>query len=391
MKFVLMLVARYMFASRGDRLFGFVTLFSVIGIAIGVAAINTVQAAQNGVIDQTLEQARRGVPDLSVRLAGGAAMPSDQELVSVLRGLAQVESVQPFVEGQAAISWNGRTEPLILRGVMPDVFLEMHANADSNFVQPTDSWPLIVPSSVQRRWGFFQGEQVDVISADGETTALGWLPRSRTFTIVGSHQLGGSTPTMFATLDQAQRYLRVKSQWTGLAVTVDARVKDLSELKQTVEAVFIAGGDNIAIETWEDINVVQADVFRVMKRVMAVVLALIMLIAGFNILASQLMLVREKRNSIAVFRTMGAGRDQLVLAFMLIGLVIGLGGVVSGLVLTGVFALGIQALNVSIPLLFLGGDLVLIAAIAIAICFLSTLYPAIRAASVDPALALRDA
>ena len=391
MKFVWMLVARYMFASRGDRLFGFVTLFSVVGIAIGVAAINTVQAAQNGVISQTLEQARRGVPDLSIRLVGGSAMAEDNALLSQLAALSEVESVQPFVEGQAAISSNGRTEPMILRGLSPLQFDDFLRGEAASAMQQDGQWPLIVPASSQRRLGVFHGDPVEVISADGEATALGWLPRSRTFTVAGFHQQGGSTPTMFSSLDLAQLYLRMKHQWTGLALKTARDGPDLDVIKQRVGELLTDRGDDIVLETWEDINVVQADVFTVMKRVMAIVLALIMLIAGFNILASQLMLVREKRSSIAVFRTMGASKMHLVLAFVLIGLIIGLCGVILGLVLTGTFALAIPAFGLSIPVFFLASDLATIAAIAIGICFLSTLYPAIRAAAVDPAIALRDA
>ena len=391
MKFVWMLVARYMFASRGDRLFGFVTLFSVIGIAIGVAAINTVQAAQNGVINQTLEQARRGVPDLSVRLVGGGTLAEDSALLNQLAALLDVESVQPFVEGQAAISWNGRTEPMMLRGILPAQFNGFLGQVEDDSMRAAVQWPLVVPSSGQRRLGMLLGDQVEVISADGEATALGWLPRSRIFTLVGVHQQGGSTPTMFSPLDQAQLYLRMKNQWTGLALGVTRDVTDFDAIKQRVRDLFSGRGDNVVLETWQDINVVQADVFQVMKRVMAIVLALIMLIAGFNILASQLMLVREKRASIAVFRTMGASKMRLVLAFILIGLMIGLGGVTLGLVLTGLFAVAMPAFGLSIPVLFLASDLASIAAIAVAICFLSTIYPAIRAAAVDPAIALRDA
>ena len=390
MKFVWMLVARYLFASRGDRLFGFVTLFSVIGIAIGVAAINTVQAAQNGVINQTLEQARRGVPDLSVRLVGGSTLSEDSALLNQLAALSDVESVQPFVEGQAAISWNGRTEPMMLRGMSPAQFDAFLRRVEDDSMRAAVQWPLVVPASGQRRLGMLLGDQVEVISADGEATALGWLPRSRTFTLVGVHQQGGSTPTMFSPLEQAQLYLRMKNRWTGLAVEATRDVTDLDAVKQRVRDLFAGRGDDVVLETWQDINVVQADVFQVMKRVMAIVLALIMLIAGFNILASQLMLVREKRASIAVFRTMGASKMRLVLAFILIGLMIGLGGVTLGLVLTGLFAVSMPAFGLAIPVLFLTSDLASIAAIAVAICFLSTIYPAIRAAAVDPAIALRD-
>ena len=391
MKFVWMLVARYIFASRGDRIFGFVTLFSVIGIAIGVAAINIVQAAQNGVITQTLDQARRGVPDLSVRLVGGGALAEDSALLVQLTALLDVKSVQPFVEGQAAISWNGRTEPMMLRGISPAQFDSILGQVEDDSIRTVVQWPLVVPASGQRRLGLLLGDQVDVISADGEATALGWLPRSRTFTVVGVHQQGGATPTMFSPLDQAQLYLRLKNQWSGLALTTETGAIDLDAIKRRVQDVFTDRGDDIVLETWQDINVVQADVFQVMKRVMAIVLALIMLIAGFNILASQLMLVREKRASIAVFRTMGASKMRLVVAFILIGLMIGLGGVTLGLVLTGLFAVAIPAFGLSIPVLFLTGDLAVIAAIAVGICFLSTIYPAIRAAAVDPAIALRDA
>ena len=196
---------------------------------------------------------------------------------------------------------------------------------------------------------------------------------------------------MFSPLEQAQLYLRMKNQWTGLAVETTRDGTDLDAIMQRVRELFADRGDDIVLETWQDINVVQADVFQVMKRVMAIVLALIMLIAGFNILASQLMLVREKRASIAVFRTMGASKMRLIFAFVLIGLLIGLGGVSLGLALTGLFAVAIPVLGLSIPVLFLTGDLASIAAIAVGICFLSTLYPAIRAAAVDPAIALRDA
>ena len=279
----------------------------------------------------------------------------------------------------------------MLRGIPPAQFDGFFGQMEDDSMRAAVQWPLVIPASGQRRLGMLLGDQVEVISADGEATALGWLPRSRTFTVAGIHQQGGTTPTMFSPLDQAQLYLRMKNRWTGLALGTTRDVTDFDAIKQRVRDLFAGRGDDVVLETWQDINVVQADVFQVMKRVMAIVLALIMLIAGFNILASQLMLVREKRASIAVFRTMGASKMRLVLAFVLIGLLIGMGGVILGLVLTGLFAAAMPAFGLAIPVLFLTSDLASIAAIAVAICFLSTIYPAIRAAAVDPANALRDA
>ena len=389
MNFVLALVGRYIFSARGDRLFGFVTVFSVIGIAIGVAAISTVQAAQNGVISQTLAEARRGLPDITVRLErmNFDAEPSLAQFIASVPGIAEA---LPFVEGQAAVSFNGRTEPVLLRGIERAEIIDMIKPRLTGNETQSPKWLVVLPGNLQEPLEVFVGQRVEVISADGASTGLGWLPRSRGFEVFGFHDQGGVTPTIFAPLAESQLYLRLKDKWTGFAVTLEPNAR-VDEIRAILTDGFAELGYTVALETWEDINVVQADVFRVMKRVMAIVLALIMVIAGFNILASQLMLVRDKRMSIAVFRSMGASRMQLILAFVAIGFVVALAGVTSGLVLTMALALAAEQVGLTIPLLYLGVDVAVIAGIAVVICFLATLYPAFRAASVDPAIALREA
>ena len=386
MRFTFAVAFRYIFASRGDAIFGFVTLFSVIGIAVGIAAINLVQAANTGWIEQALRDARSGLDDLVLRPIDQSLMAENAQLLAQLDALGTVQRASAFVEGQAAATLDSRTEPILLKGVADDQ-IGLHTLIDPS---PALPWIAALPVDVAQRLGSGPGVEVEILSADGQNTALGWTPRSKHFLHVGNHRVGEG-PVTFTTLDAAQIYLRAQGQWSGLALDFGGRVPTQVE-QDAVQRVLAENGVELELETWKDVNPLRAQTLVLMNRVMFIVLALIMVIAGFNIFASQLMLVREKRLSIAVFRTMGSSRGQLTSVFVMIGMIIGAGGILGGLLLTLLLALVVPMvpLTIDLDLVFSAWNVGAVAIAALIICLLSTLYPAMRAAAVDPAIALRD-
>lgn len=417
MSFTPMIINRYLGSRRGFT--RVVTAFSVLGILLGVAALIIVLAVMGG-FRQELMTRILGVTGHATIEISDLTLPAATQLSQRLRDMPQVESAQPYVSAQAMVSNQGRATGAYIRGVIPT---EIPALIQKNLItaeQHDTSLPftlkegeVLLGAQLARQLGLLPGQKVLLLSPNGARTIAGFIPRTQAFTVAGFFEVGmmqfdsglavaGIEDTQkFATMGQRISAIEVKLKNPEQARALKPHLYDLAEK-------FAPTPLDLAITTWEDTN---ADFFRALQveRVtMFIILSLIVLVAAFNIISGQMMLVNDKLSDIAILRTMGATKADIRRIFFFNGLLLGgmgtAGGVILGAIavwnmgelvdliktLTGVnlFPGDVYFLS-ELPGRLAWGDMAAVVGMAMLLTILASLYPAWKASNFNPVELLR--
>jgi lipoprotein-releasing system permease protein len=407
-------IGRRYLRSSGNRFLSFISLMSMLGVAIGVAVLIVVLSVMNG-FERELRSRILSMTSHATVTAFGAGLadwPSRRE-----QALAhpEVEAVAPFVEGEAlAIGEraDAASSALAVRGVDP--VLEAQVSAVGERMQSGSlaalepgAFRVLLGSEVATRLGAGTGDTVVLAIAQGSVTPAGVVPRMRRFTVGGVFHSGMyeiDNGLALVHIADASRLMRTGSDVTGLRLAVR------DPLRAPTVAREVAGrlGGGLWVEDWTQRH---ANFFRsieLTKRMMFFILLLVVAVAAFNIVSTLVMAVKDKQPDIAILRTLGATPGSVLAVFATQGTVIGLLGTLGGVALGVALSLNLEGLvhglerllgtrfmdasvylMSDLPARVLPGDVTLIAVTAFALCCLSTLYPAWRAARTQPARALR--
>ncbi len=409
MKLPLWIAARYL---RRRRQSGFITLLtgiSIGGVALGVTALLTVLAVMNGFENEI--QTRIAGTDAHVVLLGDGAggLRSPDSVVERVRARPGVLGVAAFTYAKAMVFRQGFTEGMVVKGV--NLASERGVTTvGSHITPPLDSIPrrteggapgIVLGSELAARLGARPGDTVVLGSlAASARSALGFAPRLKTFRLVGVFSSGLYTYDSslgFTSIGAAQEFFELGSGVTGIEV----RLADMFDAPRAAEALLAALGDpSLRSNNWIDLNRNLFTWMKLEKTVMFVILALIVLVAAFNIVSTLFMVVLEKRRDIGVLKSLGADQGMVLQVFLLEGLLIGGLGTALG---TGLGA-GLIAVLRRYPFVRLPGDVYFIerlpvrpeagdfAAVilaALSLCLAAALYPAWRASCLDPVEAIR--
>jgi lipoprotein-releasing system permease protein len=347
--------------------------------------------------------------------AFGAGVPGWQALRDQALQSPGVTGVAPFVEGEALLIAdrpNGGSAPASVRGIDPGLEGTVSAIASRLRSGSLDSlapasFRVLLGSELAARLGVQAGDSVVMAVAEGTVTPAGVVPRMRRFTVSGVFFSGMyeiDNALALVSLSDAQRLFRLGSNVSGLRLEVD----DPFAAPRVSREVATALGGGLFVEDWSRR---QANFFRsieLTKRMMFFILLLVVAVAAFNIVSTLVMAVKDKQPDIAILRTLGARPSSVLAIFATQGTVIGLLGTIGGVLLGVLLSLNLESLvhglervagtrfldasvylMSDLPARVEPGDVLLIAATAFALCCLSTLYPAWRAARTNPARALR--
>ncbi len=316
------------------------------------------------------------------------------------------------VDGQALVtSPHGATGGLI-RGIAPEDFRALHAVSDHliegriDDFQPGDA--IVIGAGMARRLGVTVGDTVTLVSPEGAATPFGTVPRIRAFHVaavfeVGMHEYDQAYA--FLPLTDAQLFFRRPHRVTEIELRLD---DPLAAPRLIPEIRRVLGERALSIIDWEHSNDSFFAAVQVEQNVMFLILTLIILVAAFNVISSLIMMVKDKTADIAILRTMGATPGSVMRIFFLCGAAVGVSGTVAGTVLGVLFCLNIQTLQhwvealtgvsvfnpevyylAHLPARLDPWEVTEIVVMALALSFLSTLYPSFRAARIDPVEALR--
>ena len=407
-----MIAARYLRARRQEGFISVVAGFSFLGIALGVAALIIVLAVMNGFRHELLGRIL-GVNG-HVTVYGHLGKLADYERLGRELGVIDgVRRVTPLVDGQVlASSVHGVSAGAIVRGIRPDHLKARAILVDAVTAGSLDTFGIpgngvVVGERMAQKFGLRVGDSITLLSPQGTPTAFGTIPRSATYRIEATFEVGMfeyDNGLILMPLDLAQTYFR-----KGEAVTaLELEVNDPEEVDRVRDEVYLTVGDRGRVVDWRQANAQFFGAIQVERNVMFIILTLIIVVAAFNIISSLIMLVMDKGRDIAILRTMGATRGMVMRIFLLNGATIGVVGTLVGFALGLAFSLNIETIRQWIQgltgtelfaaeIYFLSqlparvevGEVVTVVIISLVLSFLATVYPSWRAARLDPVEALR--
>ena len=405
-----MVAFRYLRARRAEGFISVIAIFSLLGIALGVATLIIVMSVMNGFRADLIGRILGLNGHLGVYGEAGALADFDAVAVKVRR-VPGVVSATPLIEGQVmATGDNGAASGAIVRGIRPDDIRSRALIAEhvvSGSLGEFEDDRIALGERLARRLGVGVGGKVTLIAPEGTDTAFGTMPRLKTYEIAALFNVGFyeyDNSFVYVPLSAAQIFFRMPNAVTDLEIFV----ADADRASDEGRAIATALGGHARIVDWQHANSSIVNAVEIERNVMFLILALIILVAAFNIISGMIMMVKDKGRDIAILRTMGASRGMVLRIFVLSGASIGVVGTLAGFAL-GVdfteniesirqFVQGVLGVNLfsaeiyfftRIPAHIQAADVATVVLMALALSFLATLYPSWRAARLDPVEGLR--
>jgi lipoprotein-releasing system permease protein len=404
-----MVAFRYLRARRQEGFVSVIAIFSLLGIALGVATLIIVMSVMNGFRADLLARILGLNGDLGVYAYSGGLTDFDAAAQKI-RDLPGVVRVTPLIEGQVMATSETGAAGALVRGVRPEDLRSLRLLAD-HIVQGTladfGEDGVAVGDRLARRLGVAVGSPITVLSPQGTATAFGTMPRVKTYQIVALFNVGMyeyDNSFIYAPLEAAQLFFRLPESVSSLEVFTS----DPDRVREERRRIAAALGGNVRIVDWQQANSSLFNAVEIERNVMFLILTLIILVAAFNIVSSMIMMVKDKGRDIAILRTMGASPAMILRIFVLSGASIGIVGTLAGLVLGVLFTRNIEAIRQAIqkligtdlfaaeiyfftriPARIDSGEVAAVVFMALALSFLATIYPSWRAARLDPVEALR--
>jgi lipoprotein-releasing system permease protein len=410
-RYELLVGLRYTRAKRRNHFISFISLISMAGIALGVAALIVVLSVMNG-FQKELRTRILGVAS-HVQISGSnnrlANWPS---VAATAAAHERVRAVAPFVNQQGMLSYGQSVRGAVVRGILPgmeDKVAEIGSHMRSgrfDSLKPGE-FNILLGSDLARTLGVIVGDKLALIAPQGQVTPAGVIPRLKQFTVSGIFEIGMfeyDSGLSLVHMEDAQRLYQMGEAVSGVRLKLD----DLFEARTVARQIMSRLDANTFATDWTRSH---ANFFRAVeieKRVMFVILTLIVAVAAFNIVSTLVMVVTDKQADIAILRTLGASPGSILQIFVVQGALIGvigtlagvLGGVLLGLNVSTVVPAIEQAFNVqflSKDIYYISDlpsdvqlkDVIVIGLVSLAMSFVATLYPSWRASRINPAEALR--
>jgi lipoprotein-releasing system permease protein len=425
MTYELFISKRYLSAKRKQIFVSVITFISISGIFLGVAALIIVLAVMNG-FEEDLRTKILGIKshiELTTDMAG--SMKDYQKVGEKIADVEGVVASTPFIYSQAMMRSSNGVTGVVIRALdtqsafkvinlgkvkegnieyLNKIPHEISINYKSNGVPPDG---IVIGKEMDRNLGVFLYDTITIISPVSISTPMGMVPRMRKFVVVGIFESG------FYEYDSTLAYLSLKScqdflQMGDTVTGIDIKVDDIYKADRIAQKIQSKLGFPFWTQNWMQMNKNLFSALKLEKQVMFIILSLIVLVAAFNIISALIMIVMEKNKDIAILKSMGATSRSIMKIFIYQGLIIGVIGTALGCVTGLAVALNLQKVSIFVEKVFhfkiLPGDvyylselpskvnysdIAIIIAGTLFICFLSTIYPSLRASKTDPAEALR--
>ncbi|MEE9591206.1 MAG: lipoprotein-releasing ABC transporter permease subunit [Thermodesulfobacteriota bacterium] len=423
MSYELFIGLRYLKAKRKQSFISIISLISILGITVGVSALIIVLSVMSG-FEEDLRDKILGVNAHLVVMELGGGMSGYDPVMKEVKGVEGVLGASPFIYSQAMLSSESGAVGAVVRGIDIDSVGEVmvlpkrikSGDIDGLRVQfgekykTTGKLPgILIGKELSRNLGLSVDDELNVISPLGTVTAMGAMPRMAKFRVAGIFEFGmyeyDSTMT-FISLENAQRFFRLGKTVTGVEVSIED-IYRAEAIAETLRGT-LGGIGPYWVRTWMDMNKNLFSALKLEKVVMFIILALIVLVAAFNIISTLIMVVMEKSKDIAILKSMGATSGGIMRIFMIEGLVIGICGTTLGTIIGLVAAINLERVVQFVEGLFKfkllpasvyyidklpskvePGVILMIVLISIGISFIATIYPSWQASRLEPVEAIR--
>ena len=405
---------RYTRAGRATRRNGFISFISgvsMLGIALGVAALIIVLSVMNGFQKEVRDRMLGVVSHIEIFAPNGAALPDVARTLAQVRANPAVIGAAPFIATQALLARGEDMKGTLVRGIDParegevtDLARELKNTGLDRLI--AGEFGVVMGAELARSLGVITGDKVTLVAPSGQVTPAGVVPRLKQMTVVGTFDSGHyeyDSGLVMMHIEDAARIFRLEGP-SGVRV----KLRDLHQARAVAAELASTLTDNLLIRDWTRQNRTWFAAVQLEKRMMFIILTLIVAVAAFNLVSTLVMTVTDKRADIAILRTLGASPGSIMGIFVVQGAMVGVIGTLAGLALGLGVAFNIDVLVPALERLlgasFLPRDVYLIssmpsdpqqsdilpiAVISLVLAFLATLYPSWRASQVNPAEALR--
>ncbi len=392
--------------AKNARFCSIMTLFSIIGIALGVATLIVVMSVMNGFRAKLLDSIL-GI-DGHINVYFDRSINSDYCAVSKsIEKIPGILKATPMTNDQVIIVANGKIAGSVVRGVSTKDLLDSTAIINNIIIGDVKKFDegIIIGARLAEALNVDYGDEITVISSEEFDALLGEMPRMKKYKIIAIFDMGMfeyDNTLIYMPLKSAQAFFNYENSIKNIEVLVD----DVTRADKLADA--IEKEIEMEAESWQSQQSHYFSALKTEKNVMFLILTLITVVAAFNIISNLMMIVQEKKSAIAIMRTFGATSGSIMCIFCACGLLIGFMGTCLGCIIGIVFSLNIENIRVfleditnvklfdpmiyffsNLPMILVPQDVVNISALALFLSFLATIAPALQAAAQDPAEILR--
>ncbi len=407
----LFIALRYTRTKRRNHFISFISLISMLGMALGVCALIVVLSVMNGFQKEIRTRILGIAPHLQVN-AESNDLVDWQPTLQVIKSHPQVVAAAPFINGQGMISFDQNVQGVMVRGILPqdekrviDISNKMKFGSLNDL--QANGFGIALGSDLARSLGAHVGDKVLLISPQGQVTPAGMMPRLKQFHVAAIFEIGMApydNALALIHLSDAQRLYRMDGTVSGIS----ARLHDLDLAPQVSAEIGRSLPRNTYVSDWTRQHANYFRAVQIEKKMMFIILSLIVAVAAFNIVSTMVMAVTDKRADIAILRTLGATPTSIMRIFIVQGVIIGLVGsvlgVAGGILLTLNIDTVVPFIEKVVGMHFLSkevyfitelpsdlqcNDVLIVAGFSFLISLLATIYPSWRASKVQPAEALR--
>ncbi|TVM17140.1 lipoprotein-releasing system transmembrane subunit LolC [Oceanidesulfovibrio indonesiensis] len=408
MRFPLFIALRYL-STRKRSFLSIISLVSVAGVALGVAALIVVTGVMNG-FSTELREKMLGITSHIVVTPRQGAFDDYEPALRAIRDVGGVEAATPFIKAEVMLSSGRAVKGVALRGVDPGtadnvLTVDQHVEAGIGLAgldefrhgQPV----ILMGRELADRLRIALGSSLELLSPSGRSSSAGFAPKEASFVMAGAFRTGMyeyDSVRVYVSLDAARSLLGFRD---GSATGIEVRCNDVFEADRVALRIAEAlGQERFEVRHWKEMNANLFAALELEKTGLSIIMVMIVIVGSFSIVAALVMLVMEKTRDIAILVAMGARRRQVKQVFMMLGMLVGGFGAVTGLALglaaswvvqkykiiklpEGVYPLSHLPIRIEIL------DLGIVMAAAFLLCYLATMYPSRHAARLDPAEILR--
>ena len=403
---------RYTRAKKRNHFISFISMISMLGIALGVAALIIVLSVMNGFQKEIRARILGVTPHLEVASASGGIIEW-QAIQQIVATHPEVQAAAPYITGQGMLSQNENVQGVMVRGILPEQENRLTQLSDKMKTGKLENlrageFGIVLGVDLARSLGARVGESILLITPQGQITPAGMVPRLKQFHVVGIFEIGMSpydNALALIHMNDAQKLYRMGGSVSGIS----ARLNDLDQARKVADQLEQNMPNDLYTSDWTRQNANYFSAVKMEKKMMFIILSLIVAVAAFNIVSTLVMAVTDKQADIAILRTLGAPPVSIMKIFMVQGIILGLIGMLLGVIFGTLIAVNVGAIVSFIEYLFgvqfldkdvyfisgglpsdlQRGDVLVVSILSFVISILATIYPSWRAAQIQPAEALR--
>ena len=409
--FELWIALRYTQLKNKNHFISFISLTSIIGIALGVMALIVVLSVMNGFQSELKSRILNVASDVEI-ISPNAKIRDWQAIDKKINSIPNVNSAAPFTNHQALVSMGKYNRGVLVRGIDPSIEPKV-SNLHSSIVSGSfnlipNEYQILIGIDLARYFSLKVGDKISMISSQANYSPVGMLPRIKQYKISGIFDAGMyeyDAGLVVIHINDAQKFFQTKQQISGVRV----KLNNLDITKQSVSEIYQAiNSEDYIVLDWTQKHANLFSAIQLEKRVMSIILTLIIAVAAFNIVSTLVMGVTEKKSDIAILRTLGASQKSILIIFMGQGALTGIIGTFFGILFGVLIAtnidiivpfieniFGIEFLSKDIyyisevPSQILLNDILYIGFMGLLLSFIASIYPSFKASKIEPAVALK--